>query len=339
MSRPYVTISINNQIHELLDHLESVIPKFKSLPGVIGITLNGGLSRGFADHLSEIDITFYLECESFKTWQTKKAPIPLGIVKLDNMLYDIKIIKFEGEYNRKYCDIELWDLSYAKILFDPDNKISELFKKKLSTRPDVSEAVNLLWESYWNFKLAGDIWINRGDALQGHFMLNESIKPLIKALFFVNKEHIPHEKWITHMSYTLNWTPNNWKERLIEAMNTENFTVEGLTHRQLAIKSLWNEIDNFIKDECYPGFNLACHQKSFYDLLKYLVKRENISIDEWGKMSNLSILNMDPFHMITEIHEDRIILNKERLLSIKTEDLYSWHYEIVRSVITDLKLI
>ncbi len=40
-----------------------------------------------------------------------------------------------------------------------------------------------------------------------------------------------------------------------------------------------------------------------------------------------------------EIHEDRIILNKEKLLSIKTKDLYYWHYEIVRSVITDLKLI
>jgi len=36
-----------------------MLPRFKEFPGVVGITLNGGLSRGYADHLSEIDVTFY----------------------------------------------------------------------------------------------------------------------------------------------------------------------------------------------------------------------------------------------------------------------------------------
>ncbi len=338
MARPYVDIGIKNEINQLLEHLDGMLPKFKSLPGVVGITLNGGLSRGFADHLSEVDITFYLDFESHKEWHTNKAPIPQGIVKFDNVLYDIKTINYEVESMRKYDDIELWDLSYAKILFDTDNKLSKLFEKKLSIKPEFSEAVNLLWESYWNFKLAGDIWINRGDPLQGYFVLNESIKPLIKALFVVNKEYIPHEKWLAHMSYTLNWTPINWKERLIEAMNTGCFTIEGIKHRQLAIEDLWNEIDNFIKGEWYLKFNLACHQKPFYDLLRQLVQRESISVDEWNRISNFSVLNMEPFHKITEICEDRIILNKEKLSSLKMEDLYSWHYEIVRGVIEDLKL-
>ena len=339
MSRPYVTISINNEIEDFLKHLESKMPKFKSFPGVIGITLNGGLSRGFADHLSEIDITFYLDNESFKAWHNQKTPIPLGIVKFDNVLYDIKIINYEEEDKRKYGDIELWDLSYSKILFDPNNKIANLFKDKLSTRIDISKAVSLLWESYWTFKLAGNIWINRADPLQGHFVLNESIKPLIKSLFIVNKEHIPHEKWLAHMSYSLDWIPDKWKERLMKAMNTESFTVEGVKHRQLAIEDLWSEINDFINVKWYHGFNLSCHQKLFYDLLKQLVKRKSIPVNERYKMADLSVLNMEPFHKITEICGHRIILNKERLLALKSEDLYSWHYEIVRGVITDLNLI
>lgn len=336
MCRPHVTLTIHNEIDVYLKHLDSQMPKFKSLPGVIGITLNGGLSRGFADHLSEIDITFYLVNESFRAWQNKKAPIPLGIVKHDNVLYDIKIINYDEEDNRIYDDIELWDLSYSKILFDPFKKISKLLRKKLSTNIEISKAVDLLWESYWNFKLAGDIWINRGDPLQGHFILSESIKPLVKALFIVNKEYIPHDKWLIHLSYTLNLTPSNWKERLAKAMITEHFTVESLIQRQLEIKSLWDEIDTFIKREWETGFNLSSHQKSFYDLLSQLVQKEKIPVSEWKKKTSLSVLNLEPFHTITEIWADEIILNKEKLLSLKPEDLYSWHYEIARDVITNI---
>ncbi len=334
MSRPYVTISINNKIDELMRHLEEkVMPKLMALPGMIGITLNGGLSRGFADHLSEIDISVYLNDESFTQWCTDKSPIPLGIVKLENIVYDIKIIQFNGEYDRQYGDVELWDLSYAKILHDPENKISELFKEKLEVKVEIFEATNLLWECYWNFQLAGDTCINRRDTMQGHFILNKSIKLLIKSLFIVNKERIPHDKWLVHMSYTLNWKPNKWKERLTEAMNTNNFTVEGLIARQRAIKGLWNEIEDFVKDRCYPEFSLMTSQKSLYNLLVCLVERGEISVTEWQKMANITVLNMDPLYMITEIREGKIILNKEKLLSVKEEDMYSWHFEIITSVI------
>lgn len=336
MSRPYVNILSDNIINELYEHLESMLPKFQSLPGVIGITLNGGLSRGYADHLSEIDITFYLDCENGLKWKEDKSPIPLGIVKFEGVLYDIKTIFYEEEDRRKYGDIELWDLSYAKVLFDTDNKIAALIKKKLSAIPVISDANDRIWEAYWNYKLAGDIWINRGDVLQGHFMLNEAIKPLIKALFIANKEYTPHEKWLVHMSATLNWKPIDWEERLMKAMAIENLTVEALVNRQSAIESLCNEIGDYIKKENYPEFNLECHQKSFFDLIKELVQRETISLDEWIQMSSLFELNMDPLHMITEIREGRIKLNKEKLLSITEKDLYAWHYEVVQNVISDL---
>lgn len=336
MSRPYVNVLSDNIINELNAHLESMMPKFQSLTGVIGITLNGGLSRGYADHLSEIDITFYLDHEGGLKWKEDKSPIPLGIVKFDGVLYDIKTIDYEEESRRKYGDVELWDLSYAKVLFDTDNKIATLFKKKLSTKPDISDANDMIWEAYWNYKLAGDIWINRGDVLQGHFMLNEAIKPLIKALFIANKEYTPHEKWLVHMSATLNWKPLDWEERLMKAMNIESLTINALVNRQRAIESLCKDIGDYIKKENYPEFNLECHQKSFYDLVKEFVQRETISVDEWVQKSSLFALNMDPLHMITEIHEGEIKLNKEKLLSITENDLYSWHYQIVQNVINDL---
>ncbi|GEM_PF-918194 len=77
MGRPYVNINRNNISEKLLKHLDGVLPGLKSLPGVVGITLNGGISRGYADHLSEIDVTIYLDPDTYKRWHEDKSPVPL----------------------------------------------------------------------------------------------------------------------------------------------------------------------------------------------------------------------------------------------------------------------
>lgn len=76
MGRPYVNINRNNISEKLLKHLDGVLPGLKSLPGVVGITLNGGISRGYADHLSEIDVTIYLDPDTYKRWHEDKSPVP-----------------------------------------------------------------------------------------------------------------------------------------------------------------------------------------------------------------------------------------------------------------------
>ena len=55
MNRPHVQIESENNISMLRHYLEKMLPEFEALPGVMGLTLNDGLSRGYADHLSEID--------------------------------------------------------------------------------------------------------------------------------------------------------------------------------------------------------------------------------------------------------------------------------------------
>jgi len=86
MSRPRVQIESHNQQDRLRAHLAGVLPRLRALPGVIGITLNGGLARGFADELSEIDLTLYLETGTYVAWEHGRSPIPQGIAVLDGML-------------------------------------------------------------------------------------------------------------------------------------------------------------------------------------------------------------------------------------------------------------
>lgn len=337
MTRPYVKINKENKIDDLLKSLEMNIGKFKSLDGVKGIILDGGLSRGYGDHLSEIDIVIYLDKEHYEKWQKEKSPIPLGIIKFDGFLYDIKIVDLQNEKERSWDNVALWDLSYSKILFDPEEEIAGLMKDKLSDLPKPLEAEGLLFSSWWYFRLAGDIWIHREDALQGHFMLNKAIIPLIEALFIANKEYVPHEKWIIHMSRTLQWKPEQWEQRLSDAMSTGDLSIESLINRQSVIEELWNEIDTHIKSNECLDFKLSIMQKTFYDLFKLLIDRGVVTVKEWKEKASLSMLNGDPFYNVVTVDDEKIVLNKEILLSIKPDDMYYWHYEVLNKVVNERK--
>jgi predicted nucleotidyltransferase len=316
--------------------LQHKLKDIESLEGVCGITLNGGMSRGYADHLSEIDIVIYLDENIYNLWSNGKSPVASGITRFDNYLYDIKIVNMEEEKQKNWDSIALWDLSYAKILYDPRGELKKLIENKLKNKPKPIQAEGLLFSCWWYFRLAGDIWIHRGDIAQGHYMLNGAVTKLLEALFKVNGEYNPHEKWIIHFSRTLSWTPVQWEERLLEAMNTGNFSKESLVKRQTVIEKLWEEVDSYItKNEC-GNFKLRIMQKTFYDLTLMLLKNDFLLVEEWEKYAGLSLLSSEPFHSFVTVANDQIIVDKEKALSIKPEDLFSWHFEVLKQALSDI---
>jgi hypothetical protein len=330
MSRPYVNLQSENIIEELLSALDKSLYKFTALDGIVGITLNGGLSRGYGDSLSEIDITVFVSENQFAEYVKGKFPFTLGITVLDGYLFDIKAANFEQECKSDYDSIALWDLSYARILYDPDEKIAGFIKQKLEKKVSYSDASGLLWNSFWSYRLAGDIWIQRQDAIQGHFTFNNAIKPLLEALFIANKEYTPHEKWLVHMSKTLAWLPDDWEERLLRAMNTGDFTVDSLKDRQAYINGLWNDINKKLCEMSnYEHDGLDFTQKYSYETLSMLLGKSVYTIDEWEAVRGLEELNYEPIHSVFKRVGDRVVLDKDRFLSLKPEDMYVWMYNIV----------
>jgi hypothetical protein len=333
MSRPYVDLKSENIIAELLAALNKTLGKFTALNGVVGIILNGGLSRGYGDFLSEIDIVIFLD----KEFHSENMGFPLGISMVDGYLYDIKAVDFQQECEKKYDSVALWDLSYASVLYDPEGKIEKFISEKLSKGVEISEASGLLWSVYWSYKLAGDIWIHRQDAVQGHFTFNNAIKPLIGALFITNKEYIPHEKWIIHMSKSLSWKPDNWMERLTAAMGTGDFSEESLVARQKYIDGLWSDINKKLCEMSGFNKNLDFVQKGSYESIKILMSKNEYSIDEWKSVSSLDALNYEPMYTIFKRVGNKIVLNKDGLISLKPDDMYEWMYKIANELRHDLE--
>jgi hypothetical protein len=331
LARPRVQVQSPNLISDLRRHLDAQMPTFSALPGVIGITLNGGMARGYADALSEIDVTLFLSADAYRLWQNGRSPIPLGIAVIAGALYDVKIVDFQGEKARDWEADTLWDASYAEILYDPQHVLAALFEEKLVRFPQPQDAEGDLFRSWWYFRLAGDIWIQREDVPQGHLMLNQAVVTLVRALFLANREFIPHEKWLLHMSRSLEWKPDAWETRLGEAMSTGDMRLPGLIARQTCIERLWDEIDAHIR-QGFPGLPVRMMQKTFYDLLRLLAGQEVVSLAEWQSKASLARLNSAPFYGLVTIDQDQLRLDRDRLLQIGPDDLYAWHYAVVAAV-------
>lgn len=337
MTRPYVNLTSRNQIQQFRKEINRRLDDFTLFDGVCGITLNGGLSRGYGDELSEIDLVFYLDACSYAQWSNGQSPLPLGITRMGEFLYDIKILNLEEEQQKPWDSVALWDLSYASILYDPNGKISLFMKAKLADRPRRLQAEGPLFQCWWYFRLAGDIWIHRGDTVQGHAMLNRAAVQFIEALFLANREYVPHEKWLIHFSRTLAWTPPDWETRLPEIMGTGDFSRQSLITRQAAIEQIWEELDAYILRMERPEYKLNVMHVTFYDLMKLLLSSSPLPVHEWTKRISLSVLSGEPFIRFASVQQDHITIDKEKLLNLKPEEVYSWHSVIVKQILAETR--
>ncbi|WP_313345504.1 hypothetical protein [Sedimentibacter sp.] len=184
--------------------------------------------------------------------------------------------------------------------------------------------------------MAGDIWINRQDILQGHYILNNAVMPLISAMFISNEEYIPHDKWLIHMSRTLEWKPDNWDDVLINILSTGNFDLDSLISRQKAIEELWVYIDKRLTTK--TDLKVSFMQKYYFETFKILIEKGKITTEEWEKISSINILNNQPFSDVTYISNGIIYVDINKLLSLKPDNMYQWFYEVADIVRTQLNI-
>lgn len=331
MARPYVQAAGENLLDEYLRELERALPMLKALPGVVGITLNGGLSRGFGDGLSEIDITLYLSEAGMRAFSMTRQPIALGITKLNGYLYDIKAVLYSSEREREWDMVAKWDASYARVLYDPEGKIERMLREQLLERPKSTDAGGYMFSAWWYYKLAGDIWLSRGDAIQGHMMLNMAVPPLLTALFVLNGEYAPHEKWLIHMSRSLEWTPDNFEARLEDITIARECTLKSVALRQRAIDAMWHDIDLKLCEGMDAPLPLA--QLGAYAKLVKAFDKGVYTLDEFAEAFGLEELNSEPMHALARVEGDLIYIDRDAAANLDETRLYSWFLEAVRAAL------
>ncbi|WP_411966296.1 hypothetical protein [Haloferax sp. YSMS24] len=330
--RPTPTIDHPNDAQRLRDHLEATRQQFESLPDVVGVTLDGGLSRGYGDELSEIDLTLYLSADGYETWTSGRAPVPIGITVVDDQLYDIEIERIDTFESETWSDTEQWDRSYAEILYDPEGRLAAAFDDHLEPPPGLDHAEGLLFDCWWHFRLTTACWIRRGDALQAHYVLDNAIGPLVESLFAVNDEYLPHEKWLVNLSRSLDWRPDDWGTRLQSAMSTGDGSMETVHERRGVIAALWDDIDRYARDQSDDGLPVRWMQRTFYRALSHLVEAERIPLEAWDEAYGSRLLSMDPFAAVATVEAETVTLDATALADLTADDVYEWHYQVVEAV-------
>jgi len=246
-----------NRIRRFRRVAEELASKISSYEGVAGIVFIGGLVRGFVDKFSDLDIIVFLSVKDehlrrhiFDTGIDEERRSGIGIDLEAHFLDDFK--------KWKWIEVDKWEFSKAKIVFDPWSEIKKVFAEKLRLPRDFwikRVAVcgeYLKWYCCPPREEVGTIaqaWIERGSLAHAHYCLNHAFDLLLRIIFALNKEYLPPPKWRIFYSYKLKWLPEDYKELIKEAMRIKNFSEKDFDLRLKAIRKIWYNILPKIEDE------------------------------------------------------------------------------------------
>lgn len=246
-----------NRIRELRQIAETLASKVATHRGVTGIVFIGGLTRGFADRHSDIDIITLL-AEKDETLSKKLKKAGSSEQERSGIDIDLEVHSLDDFRKRKWDETFKWDMSHAKIVFGPKGDIQKLLSKKL----DISKVfwlkrITICGEYLkWyccppkeNVGTMVEAWVERGDMISAHYCLSYALDLLVKIIFALNKEFLPAPKWRIFYSYNLKWLPTDYKRLLKEIITIRSLSKHDLNRRMKALRQIWQETLPKIKDE------------------------------------------------------------------------------------------
>ncbi len=244
-------ISKHRQIAEALT---SQITQHKDVTGILYI---GGLTRGFADKHSDIDIIALLT-DKDESLRRKLKQLGSDEQKRTGVDIDLEIHFLDDFKNRKWTELNRWDFSNAEIAYDPEGRAKQLFTEKLKAPKAFWLKRIVIFGEYLHWYCCPhdegegtmvEAWVDRGDLLSAHYCLNYSIDLMIKIVFALNKQYVPPQKWRIHYSYELKWLPRNYEAFLKDATTIKSLTKRDFRRRLKAVRRMWSEMLPMIMEE------------------------------------------------------------------------------------------
>lgn len=252
-----ITLKGKNQIGKFKEVAERLVLQISSIEGVAGIVLLGGLTRNFADNFSDLDITVFLTRKDERL-RKQIRKISSDEEKLSSLDVDLLIHCLSDFRKWKLSEVEKWDYSKAKIVFDPKGEISEMLARKLRV-PESSWLKQIAERAEYikwyccpprdDVSTIAESWIGRGDMMSAQYCLNYAVDLILQILFAINREFLPAQKWRLFYSYSLNWVPADFRGTIEEALIVRDLSTRDFDRRMKAIRRLWREIAPKVEQE------------------------------------------------------------------------------------------
>ena len=190
-----------NRYKEILSAAKIITGKISKINGAIGILGVGGLGRGYCDNYSDLDLIVFVDDKKIK--EIEKY-IAIGWLRYKEIELDTPVESYQKALKQKspskyWSQRKRWDMENFQILFDTNNKIKDLLKKKLvfpdweqkelleKYRKEIDEQLN------YNFR----VWEKRGDLVNVANSLIKTAEAIVLWIYAKNKKFKPYiPKWL-----------------------------------------------------------------------------------------------------------------------------------------------
>jgi hypothetical protein len=216
---------------------------------VVGIVLLGAIPRGYFDRSADIDIAIFKN-------QAADIPLPAKFTKRDGMEIQCWISDYEVELSAVWDMPRRWTYSQCRIVYDPEGKIARLLSEKVPLRP--AEARELLRNGFvlseWYINRLTQLWVERGNIVSAHQMINQGLVYFFDLLFGWNHGLVPDMKWRYYCVERSERLPANFREGIRETMTLRSFSLEELNRRRKAFMGMWREMRPAVEKELGQTF-------------------------------------------------------------------------------------
>jgi len=341
MTRPMPSVSSPNEYEAFFRQAQEFADRFATYEGVVGVLLTGGVARGYADHFSELDLAVYLTRRHFEEWTRQGlAPFPEGDSCVDGWHVDFDYLCYEDESEAEWEHTRRWDRSYAVILHDPQGLMREMLARQAVLTEEEKQRLTsrhlILYGDYFcNVVVLS--WLHRGDLLAAHHCLNVALDSLIKTIFLANDELIPFDKWTLNLSYTLAWTPHDWREQVEQALLVREVSRAEVERRRGLIRDLFAECKERLIGEEAEGLDVIESRK--LEILRTIREQGAMPATEFDRRFGLRRAIQSPlFHLLrreTRKGEEWLVLDEKRLREVAAQGFggfLEWDRALLRAL-------
>jgi hypothetical protein len=216
---------------------------------VVGIVFLGAITRGYFDHLADIDIAVFKK-------QDSEVPLTKKFYTIEDLEVQIWLSDYESELAIPWDMAKRWTYSQCRIYFDSQDKISRLLQEKVPLKPEEKKWLMMsgLTLSEWYINRLTQLWMERGNIISAHHMFDQGIIYFFDMLFGLNDELVPDMKWRYYCVEQLKLLPHHFQDSIKETMNLHAFTMEEIERRRRAFMEMWREMQPIIEEIVHMTF-------------------------------------------------------------------------------------
>jgi predicted nucleotidyltransferase len=216
---------------------------------VVGIVFLGAIVRGYFDQFADIDIAII-------TKKGSKLSIPDKFTTIEDIEVQVWLSDYESEQSIPWDMAKRWTYSQSRIYFDPQNKILQLLKERVPLKPEERKWLMMsgLTLSEWYVNRLTKLWVERGNIISAHHMIDQGLIYFFDMLFGLNDELVADMKWRYYCVEQLERLPHDFQERIKAIMVLHSLTTEELERRKSSFMEIWREMQPMVEAEVQISF-------------------------------------------------------------------------------------